>query len=258
MVYNFYTNNQQNKKKKRWKYFVHFHIHIHSLSLITLHVSKCLTYKHESLLFWSLVFCFICCFIQCIINLCFYRLLCHCQHHQPSQSSRSFMLCKFGFISKSFAFGIIEGNESLFTCSNSNQLISNSQSFKFWQCDINELLHQNIVLPYVPSSIAFNDFIVLSDFSLRNWKPQRIHNPSFLSNARVLQRISLLLFDKIKHLTQTVSDMQRIISKHESDIVELKLQLANKHRLYIVCNCFKYYFLVLICCLFFICFCIFV
>ena len=163
-------------------------------------------------------------------------ILCHLQHYHPSHSSRSLILSKFGFVFKSFAFGIIEGHESSFTCLNSNELQTNNKSFTFWQCDTNELLHQNIVLPYVPSSIAFNDFIILSDFTLRNWKPQTLHKASFLSNTTVLQRISLLLFDRIKHLTQTVSDMQRTISRHEAEIVNLKSQLANKHRLYIVCT----------------------
>ena len=140
---------------------------------------------------------------------------------------------------------MIQAPQSFFQCMNSNDSNNPKKSFKFYQCDTLQLLHQSIVLPYVPSSITFNDFIILSDYSSNNWKPETMHKPHFLLNTNVLQQISLCLFDWIKHLSQTIITTQNELTQTQSQILILQTKLQTQQKLYIVCCLFSCFFVLI-------------
>lgn len=148
---------------------------------------------------------------------------------------------------------MIQATNSYFYANNVNSLHNDIKPFQFYQCDITQLLSKNICLPYVPSSVAFNDFIILSNDCFRNWNPQSIANPQFLNNATVLRRISIAFFDHIKLLNTQLNDLRNQIESKNYQITDLQTKLNQRHTIYIVCIYLYYYvFLFLLFCFSFV------
>lgn len=142
---------------------------------------------------------------------------------------------KFGFIPKSFSFGLIQSINSDYCAKDSHTLHNNVKCFTFYVCDIQQMLHNQIHLPYIPSSIAFNDFILLSNHALYDWKPQSLFNPNFLNHIDVLRRISICLFDRIKLISQQCLELQTEIEQKNFVINNLTHKLRANDAIYVVC-----------------------
>ena len=139
---------------------------------------------------------------------------------------------------------MIQATNEHFYADNIDSLKNNIKPFKFFQCDTKQLLSKNVYLPYIPSSVAFNDFIILSNDCFRNWRPQTINNPNFLNNALVLRRISIAFFDHIKLLNTQIIELQSQIEIKNYQIHDFESKLKQRHTIYIVCILINVYFLV--------------
>ena len=144
-------------------------------------------------------------------------------------------MTKFGILQDSLEFGMVTGTNRELTNQNHTQLYANTKMFRFDQCDTEALTQSQITLPYIPTSIAFTEFIILSNKGYRNWNGQPMNNPSFLNDNKVLKSINVCLFGKINKLNQKIVNLQMDSQTDKEQIKVLQNTLQTKDILFIVC-----------------------
>ena len=142
---------------------------------------------------------------------------------------------KFAINKHELSFGMISGQNLNFYNEDIDRLENNTRVFRFDQCDTENLTQSKITFPYVPSSLAYNDFIILSNIPYKNWQPQSMNNPPFLNDNDVLRNISVCLFEKLKKKDERINILQTQNTQKDEMIVSLQNKLEKEHKIFIVC-----------------------